>query len=273
MTIYSKNILLSNPKLLRGNLQLIACAGSGKTEFVSERIAFQVQKGIAKPEEIAAFTFTNKAAEELKFRIRYKIKEVLGHQPDIGDMYIGTIHAFAFKILQEFIPRYRGFDMLDDIGRMAFLSSIKSELDVNYLKNSLEARFKRPYMRNRENWTFSVFISDLDKFIEEGWDVDEIAVSDSFKAAFRTYNEKMEEKRFLDFSTIQRIAVDTLKSDPNVLQQVRDQFRFFTVDEYQDVNPIQEELIQIVSGKENVCVVGDDDQSITNGEEQTWVIF
>jgi len=262
MSIFNKEILLSDKKFLEGNLQLIASAGSGKTEFVSERIAFQIDQGIAKPEEIVAFTFTEKAAEELKFRVRSKIKEIIGHQPDIGDMYIGTIHAFAFKILQDFIPKYRGYDMLDDVGRMAFLSSIKSDMDIDYLKNSLESRFTKPWGRNRENWAFSVFISDLDKFIEEGWDVDEIAISDSFKNAFNVYNEKMEEKRFLDFSSIQRIAVDTLKNNDVVLQHVKDQFKFLTVDEYQDVNPIQEEFIQILSGRENVCVVGDDDQSI-----------
>ena len=262
MSLYNKDILLSDEKFLKGNFQLIACAGSGKTEFVSERIAFQIEQGIAIPEEIVAFTFTEKASAELKFRVRSKIKEVIGHQPDIGDMYIGTLHAFAFKILQDFIPKYRGYDMLDDVGRIAFLSSIKSEIDIDYLKNSLESRFNKPWRRNRENWAFSVFISDLDKFVEEGWDVDKVATSDSFKNAYQVYLDKMEEKHFLDFSSIQRIAVDTLKNNPLVLQHVKDQFKFFTVDEYQDVNPIQEELIQLVSGMENVCVVGDDDQSI-----------
>jgi len=262
MALYNTKILGSTPKLLSGNLQILACAGSGKTEFVSERIAFQIEKGIAKPEEIVAFTFTEKASAELKFRVRSKIKELIGHQPDIGDMYIGTIHAFAFKILQDFIPKYRGYDMLDEVGRIAFLSSIKTDIDIDYLKNSLESRFTKPWGKNRENWAFSVFISDLDKVIEEGWDVDNVATSDSFKNAYQVYLDKMEEKRFLDFSSIQRIAVDTLKNNPVILQHVKDQFKFFTVDEYQDVNPIQEELIQLVSGMKNICVVGDDDQSI-----------
>jgi len=75
MPLFNEKILLSNKKFLKGNLQLIACAGSGKTEFVSERIAYQIDQGIAKPEEIVAFTFTDKAAEELKFRVRYKIQD------------------------------------------------------------------------------------------------------------------------------------------------------------------------------------------------------
>ena len=84
---------LKNPQLINGNLQIIACAGAGKTEFVSEKIAYQVFKGIAKPDQIAAFTFTDKAAEELKFRVRSKIKTLIGKQTDIGDIYIGTIHS------------------------------------------------------------------------------------------------------------------------------------------------------------------------------------
>ena len=127
-----------NPKLLNGNLQIIACAGSGKTEFVSERIARQIFKGIARPEQIAAFTFTDKAFEELKFRIRSKINTLIAKQPDIGDIYIGAIHAFAFRLLQ----RYRAYAMLDDVGRLAFISSIRYDIDLTYLTGSLEKRFR-----------------------------------------------------------------------------------------------------------------------------------
>lgn len=99
MAIHNLSTFQSNPKLLKGNVQIIACAGSGKTEFVTERIAYQIQQGVAKPSEIVALTFNEAIAEELKFRVRDKITELMRKQPDIGDMYIGTIHAFAFKIL------------------------------------------------------------------------------------------------------------------------------------------------------------------------------
>src|SRR3990170_339292 len=102
------------PELLHKNLQVIACAGAGKTEFVSKRIAYLISKGFAKPENIVAFTFTERAAEELKFRIRQRIRELIGHQPDVGDMYVGTIHSFCFKLLQDFVPKYRVFDVLDE---------------------------------------------------------------------------------------------------------------------------------------------------------------
>ncbi len=216
---------------------------------------------MARPEQIVAFTFTEKAAEELKFRVRSKIQELLGKQPDIGDMYIGTIHAFAFKILQDFIPKYRAYDMLDEIGRLAFLSSIKRDIDFDHLSGSLLKRHSKPYGRKTQNWVFKTFIKDIDLFREEGLTNDAI-LSESFLIGYNIYVQKLEEKRFLDFSSILRIAVDTLEYEPSVKKKLQDQYKFFTVDEYQDVNPIQEKLIQLISNKQNVCVVGDDDQSI-----------
>lgn len=263
MSFFNSKQFESNPELLKGNLQIIACAGSGKTEFVSERIAYMIYKKVAKPEQIVAFTFTDKAAEELKFRVRFKIHELLGKQPDIGDMYIGTIHAFAFKILQDFIPKYRAYDMLDEVGRLAFLSSIKRDIDFDYLFNSLNTRYHWNFYKhgNKQNWSYRTFIKDIDLFREEGL-TDDAILSDSFKNGYKIYLQKLEEKRFLDFSSILRIAVDTLENEPSVKRKLQDQYKFFTVDEYQDVNPIQEKLIQLISSKQNVCVVGDDDQSI-----------
>lgn len=261
MPFYNSQIFESLPELLKGNLQIIACAGSGKTEFVSERIAYMIYNKVAKPDQIVAFTFTDKAAEELKFRVRSKIKELIGKQPDIGDMYIGTIHAFAFKILQDFIPRYRAYDMLDEISRLAFLSSIKRDINIDHLSGSLSKRYRKPFLQNSQNWAFKTFIRDLDILREEGLD-DNTILSDSFKNAKDIYLQKLDEKRFLDFSSILRIAVDTLEKEPLVRKKLQDQYSFFTIDEYQDVNPIQEKLIQLISGKKNVCVVGDDDQSI-----------
>lgn len=263
MPFFNSTLFEAKPELLEGNLQIIACAGSGKTEFVSERIAYMILKKVARPEQIVAFTFTDKAAEELKFRVRSKIKELIGKQPDIGDMYIGTIHAFAYKILKEFVPKYRAYDMLDEVGRLAFLSSIKRDIDVNHLFNSLNSRYPWNYYRygKKENWVFRTFIRDIDNYREEGL-TEKAILSSSFKNACEIYLQKLDEKRFLDFSSILRITVDNLENEPKIRKKLRDQFKFFTVDEYQDVNPIQEKLIQQISNKENVCVVGDDDQSI-----------
>lgn len=270
MPIHNLPIFQSNPKLLKGNVQIIACAGSGKTEFVSERIAYQIQQGIAKPSEIVALTFNEAAAEELKFRVRDKITELMGKQPDIGDMYIGTIHAFAFKILQDFVPKYRGYDMLDENSRKAFAVSLmwKDGIDVPALYRSLtrrDFRYNAYFAMNNpsywQNWTLGTFLSDVDFCREESITSDKMA-SETFKNSYQVYLDKLDERKFLDFSGILTLAVHHLQNDPYIVKQIQKQYKFFTIDEYQDVNPIQEKLIRLVSGQKNVCVVGDDDQSI-----------
>lgn len=252
-----------NLRLLKGNLQVIACAGAGKTEFVSKRIAYLISKNIAKPDNIVAFTFTERAAEELKFRIRQRIRELIGHQPDVGDMYVGTIHSFCFKLLQEFIPKYRVYDVLDEGKRYAFVSSIKKELNFDVLLSSLKKRAKKSYGMTTESWVLNIFLHGVDIVREEMLEADDVSESNSFIEAFKTYEEILEKKRFIDFSSMMSIAVRELKEDRELLEDVRNKYRYITVDEYQDVNPIQEELIRLLAGDAgNLCVVGDDDQSI-----------
>jgi DNA helicase-2/ATP-dependent DNA helicase PcrA len=270
MPMHNLEIFQSNANLLKGNVQIIACAGSGKTEFVSERIAYQIDQGIAKPSEIVALTFNEAAAEELKFRVRDKINELMGKQPDIGDMYIGTIHAFAFKILQDFVPKYRGYDMLDENSRKAFAVSLKWKQDINLagLYGSLKNRgfkYNGFFALNSpsywENWTLKTFLSDVDFCREESISATKMA-SNTFQNSFQVYLDKLDERKFLDFSGILTLAVHHLQKDSYIVQQIQKQYKFFTIDEYQDVNPIQEKLIRLISGQKNVCVVGDDDQSI-----------
>ena len=268
MAIHNLSTFKTKPKLLQSNVQIIACAGSGKTEFVSERIAYQIQQGIAKPSEIVALTFNDAAAKELKFRVRDKIKELLGRQPDIGDIYIGTIHSFAFKILQDFVPEYRGYDMLNENSRKAFSVSLKWDgINLWQLYRTLKGLdYSLPFSADNnpkryENWTLNTLLADIDFYREESVTEKQIA-SDNFKTAIDIYLNKLKARKFLDFSGTLRLAVDHLTKDKYIIQQIQKQFKFFTIDEYQDVNPIQEKLIRLVSGQKNVCVVGDDDQSI-----------
>ena len=160
-------LLESKQDLLNKNLQIIACAGSGKTEFVSTRIAYIIAKGIAMPENIVAFTFTERAAEELKFRIRSKIRELIGHQPDVGDLYVGTIHSFCYELLKEFVPGYRVYDVLDEGRRYAFISSIQRDLGFKNLKEYLESVTNKPYGLTRQAWVLNTFIRGVDIVREE----------------------------------------------------------------------------------------------------------
>jgi len=254
----------SEPRLSNGNLQIIACAGSGKTEFVSSRIAYLIYKKIAKPENIIAFTFTEKAAEELKFRIRKNIRQIVGHQPDVGDIYIGTIHSFCFELLKEYIPRYRGFDVLDEGKRYSFILSILKDIDQKNLTEWLINSGKRlPWWCSTFIWTVDTFIRNVDIVGEELTTPEKISNCDEFIKAFHVYENKLEEKRFLDFSGMMVKTVQYLEEDPKFLSLVRDRYTYLTVDEYQDINPVQERIIQLLTASNNnLCVVGDDDQSI-----------
>lgn len=263
-----KNKLLkefeTNPHLTNDNLQIIACAGSGKTEFVSYRIAYIIAEKIAKPESIVAFTFTEKAAEELKFRIRSKIRDLVGRQPDIGDIYVGTIHSFCYELLKEFVPEYRAFDVIDEGKRFSFISSIRTDLGLRDLEDWLiSTGMKKPHGVTKQAWVINTFIRGVDIVREEMLKPEDVSKSKAFIEASHLYNEKLHERRFLDFSSLMSLAAEFLEKGKNILLEVQKKFTYITVDEYQDVNLIQEKLVKLmVGGKNNICVVGDDDQSI-----------
>jgi DNA helicase-2/ATP-dependent DNA helicase PcrA len=250
-------------RLTNGNLQIIACAGAGKTEFISARVAYLIAKAMAKPENIVAFTFTERAAKELKFRIRGKIRELIGHQPDIGDIYVGTIHSFCFELLKEFFPGYRGYDVLDEGKRYAFISSIRNEIGLYPLLNWLQKNFSKPYGMTKESWAINTFIRNVDIVREEMLRPEDVSACPEFANSLETYDKILKERRFLDFSGMMAHAVRHLTENPQTLMEVKNRFTHITVDEYQDINPIQERLINLLAGKDgNLCVVGDDDQSI-----------
>jgi DNA helicase-2/ATP-dependent DNA helicase PcrA len=116
------------------HLQIIAAAGSGKTEVVSQRVADLLVDGIA-PAGIVAFTFTERAAAELRHRIAERAEERLGRPvlDKLGGLFVGTIHAYCFRLLQTHVPRYETFDVLDDHRLTAFLAREATRLDLRRL--------------------------------------------------------------------------------------------------------------------------------------------
>jgi DNA helicase-2/ATP-dependent DNA helicase PcrA len=108
-----------------GNLQLIACAGSGKTEVVAQRVAALLKTGASTglaPRNIVAFTFTEKAAAELKDRIVTRVAEVVGEVNGMAEMYVGTIHGFCLDLLKTEVPEFLKFGVLDDIQQVLFVN-------------------------------------------------------------------------------------------------------------------------------------------------------
>lgn len=232
-----------------GNLQIIACAGSGKTDVITRRIATLILNGV-NPQNIVAFTFSEKAAEEMKFRIRKHLQELRPENPEIGDMYVGTIHSFCFELLKDFRPRYRGYDVLDEHKRMIFISNY-----TNYHKVELRDLDEKTY-RNIDKFCRSIDIVREEMINPE-------ALPPDFRHCYEKYLELLEEQKFLDFSGMMYEAVRLLEKDKDFALKVKERYKYVIVDEYQDINPLQEKLIWLIAGKKgNLCVVGDDDQCI-----------
>jgi len=239
-----------------GNLQIIACAGSGKTTSISARIARLIEKDV-KPENIVAFTFTEKAAEVMKHKINQYVSELSSPPGDIGAMYVGTIHSYCFELLKKYNPQYQGYDVLDDNKRVIFLKRYFWKLGLN----NRELIHRTWYTADYSWSTIYNALKQIDIVREEKIPINKVKNME-FKHLFIVYEKLLKEKRLLDFSSMMSKTVEMLENDFNTLNEVRKEIGYLICDEYQDINPLQERLIELISMKQNVCVVGDDDQSI-----------
>ena len=206
-----------------GNLQIIACAGSGKTDVITRRIAKLVSTGVPK-ESIVAFTFTENAAEELKFRIRKHLQDLQPDDPEIGDMYVGTIHSFCYRLLKDFKPSYKAHDVLDEHKRVLFVSTYD-----HCRRIGLNDFFKRSY-RN-----FEKFCLNVDVVREEM--IDPRHLPKEFRKCYENYIKLLDDERFLDFSGMMHLVYHYLLNDVDFATKVFDRIQYVIVDEYQDINP------------------------------------
>src|SRR5580698_1223128 len=248
-----------------GNLLILACAGSGKTEVISKRISLLVKEGTPK-NSIIAFTFTERAAGELKLRIRQHLEAELPEDPALGDMYVGTMHSFCLQLLKEIDPSYRKFEVMDEARQAAlimtnfhhFPDSSHPGLGLNNLRQST---------RTGGYWdTISVFLNTLNVVHQKQVALDKIGDS-HVRTAITRYQEIAHgyPNFFFDFNRIIDELILKLTDSPTILCDVRKRFKYLVVDEYQDVDDRQEQLIHLISnGGKDVCVtaVGDDDQAI-----------
>jgi len=237
--------------LHRGShVQIIAAAGSGKTEVVSQRVAQLLKEGLP-PEAIVAFTFTERAAGELKERIAIRAEQIVG--PEIvnrlGNLFIGTIHAYCFRLLQTAVPRYETFDVLDPNQLTAFLVREEKRLELRRMDD-----------RGKMFSSIEKFLRRLD--VVENELLDPTTLDGDFGDSLRRYLDALEKYRLLTFGQQVVRAVHEL-ARPHVADRIHGTLRHLIVDEYQDVNPVQERLIErLAAGGAEVCVVGDDDQAV-----------
>ncbi len=246
-----------------GPLLVIAGPGAGKTMAIVERVVHLIGTCGVTPESIFVSTFTEKAAKELLTRISRRLMEE-GLKVSPNEMYIGTMHSLFLRVLKdysEFTRLKKNYKTFDDF-------------DQSYTVYRRMHQFREIenfglVAKAQSNWTNAgTLCGYLNKVREEAIDPETLlsAPEPEVKAlgeAYKLYCEILEGENAIDFSAIQSEMLSLVESHPDVLAEIRSKIKYLIVDEYQDTNTIQERILLKLAGPAaNICVVGDEDQSI-----------
>lgn len=228
---------------IEGPLLILAGAGSGKTRVITYRIAYMLSQGIPQS-TILAVTFTNKAAHEMASRVRELCSQKL------QNLTVVTFHAFGARVLREHghhLDYRRNFSIYDETDKQALIK--ESARDLGLLRNNRDGF--DPYR------VASLFSRIKSKIAEWG---DETA---HLRPLFDEYQSRLKLFNAVDFADLIRLPIRLLEQSPEVRSALQQRFRYFMVDEFQDTSQQQYHLIKLLArASENLCVVGDDDQSI-----------
>ena len=227
--------------------RIIAGAGAGKTETLTRRIAYLLLVEKASPTSIVAFTFTEKAAQSMKSRIYQRIEEIAGSSAttNLGEMYVGTIHAYAKRVLEDYF-RFGNHGVLDENQETAFLMRYGWSLGI--------LKYGRTYAESCRN-----FLRTVNMVWGEMLDEEKLRrKAPKFYEKLKRYEEILEEHKQLTFGRMIYQVVLNLRKSPDTLGDVQ----HLLVDEYQDINQAQAELIGFVGKNGSIFVVGDPRQSI-----------
>lgn len=247
-----------------GPVLVIAGPGSGKTKTLVDRIVNLVKKGV-EPESIMVGTFTEKASKELITRISNRLLED-GVKVNLNEMYVGTLHSIFLRFLEEnreytrLKRSYRLFDQFEQV--FTIFRHIKDFLAVGEITELIGDHKVSYWMKA------SSIAGKVNTISEEILDVEKMEQSEhgnvrALAKCYRIYESILEEENALDFSSIQLATFKLLSEHPEVLEKIQEKIQYIMVDEYQDTNTIQERiLLLLASKKNNICVVGDDDQGL-----------
>jgi DNA helicase-2/ATP-dependent DNA helicase PcrA len=233
---------------LLGPVCLLAGAGTGKTRAITHRIAYGVASGVYPPNRVMALTFTARAAGELRGRLR-----TLG----AGGVATRTFHAAALSQLNFFWPQVIGGSMpklLDNKARLIAhaAETLRLKLDTATLRDVAGEIEWRKTSRLR-----------IDQYAAQGRPTPPALDVERMAGLHAAYEQLKDERRQIDFEDVLLAAAGMVEAEPRVAHQVREQYRFFVVDEYQDVSPLQHDLLGLWLGdRDDVCVVGDVSQTI-----------
>jgi DNA helicase-2/ATP-dependent DNA helicase PcrA len=252
-----------------GPLLIIAGAGTGKTKVITQRIAYLIASKRAKPEEILAVTFTEKAASEMEARVDLLVP--YGY----SFVDISTFNSFGEKLLRNTIHEmgyFLDFKLLDDVEQAIFFREHLFELPLKYyrplslptkhIQELLSAikRLKQEYIRPED---YLDYAKDLEKKAKDDVALEQAKKHLEMAQVYGAYQAMLVQEGKIDFEDQVVLTVKLFKERPSVLQEFQQRYKYILVDEFQDTNYIQFELLKLLCQKhQNLTVVGDDDQSI-----------
>lgn len=233
-----------------GPLLILAGAGSGKTRVLTHRIAYLIDERGVNPWNILAITFTNKAAEEMRQRVDSLVS--FGAE----SIWVSTFHSACVRILRRFIDRLgydNRFTIYDTDDQKTLMKEVCRKVDIDtkvYKERNLLAA-----VSSAKN---EMILPDEFE-LNAGGDFGQLKIA----KVYREYEAQLKANNALDFDDLLVKTVQLLETQPDVLEYYQERFRYIMVDEYQDTNTVQFRLVRLLAGKyRNLCVVGDDDQSI-----------
>lgn len=236
-------------KITDGPLLILAGPGSGKTRVITYKIAYLLEQEKAKPWEVLAITFTNKAAKEMKERLHNLIEE------DIKGMQISTFHSFGLRVIKEYYDFFgldRTFTIIDESDSISLIKKIIKELNLD------EKKYIPRAIKNKISGAKNELLNPegFKVFARTPYDEDVVKI-------YKKYEEKLKRNSSVDFDDLLMLPIELFRKNKEALEHYQNRYKYVFIDEYQDTNEAQYLLSKMISDKyKNICVVGDESQSI-----------
>lgn len=233
-----------------GPLLILAGAGSGKTRVLTHRIAYLIEEHGIAPYQILALTFTNKAANEM----RERVDNIVSYGAEA--IWVSTFHSTCVRILRRFIDLLgyeRSFTIYDSDDQKSLMKDICKHLNIDTKKYKEKTFLNAISSAKNELQTPDEYAAEVAKEYNKK----------IFGTVYKEYQRRLKQNNALDFDDLIMKTVELFQKEPEVLRQYQERFRYLLVDEYQDTNTAQFALLSLLASRyQNLCVVGDDDQSI-----------
>ena len=232
-----------------GPILILAGPGSGKTRVITHKIAYLLEEKKANPWEILAITFTNKAAKEMKVRLEKLIDE------DIRSMQISTFHSFGLRIIKEnydFFGLNSNFTILDEQDSISVIKKIVKDMNLD------EKQYNPRNIKHKISSAKNELLDPKGYKVFAHSPIEEVIVK-----VYEKYEDKLRRNSSVDFDDLLMMPIELFKKDKKALEHYQNKFKYIFIDEYQDTNEAQYTLSKMISSKHNnICVVGDECQSI-----------